>query len=129
MAEPTKKDEASEQEKVQTAAQVEQTATLEDDADKQDEVLKAHNEGSAADEAVALAGGEDNVHFGIDGENPVSFWNPSPKALDQQARTARRTDEKSERGDDSTREDATDKPQTQPAKRGTPAAKDAAKTH
>ena len=40
---------------------------------------KAHNEGDAYDEAKALADGK--IDLGVDGKNPVSFFNPHPRAV------------------------------------------------
>ena len=103
----TAPDDASAQEQFQTGAQVQATEAADAANDATEALVEAQGEKSAQDQAVAgaeVSGGE--VAIGIDGENPVSFWNPSPKALAQHERRVLRADESAERDDADSRSEA-----------------------
>lgn len=118
----TAPDDASAQEQFQTGAQVQATEASEEAEDARVALVEAQGEKSAQDQAVAgveVSGGE--VAVGIDGENPVSFWNPAPKALAQHERRLLRTDESAERDDADSRSEAAKASRTRNAKAATPA--------
>lgn len=77
------------------AKAAEETAKVDETAEA---VEEAHNEGDAAAEAAAA---DEDFIKGVDGVNPVSFYNPHPRQFrdDVDARRLLRTDETEERAD------------------------------
>ena len=67
------------------------------EAAKDNPIYEADEKPSGKSVSEEFLDDHEDALIGVDGKNPVSFFNPAPKALGQYERTATRTDDTAER--------------------------------